>query len=515
MKNYILYFLFFSFFALAQNNYVFERSDRIKPLNKIDFFVLKKLKEKGIKPARLSSDAVFLRRVYLDVIGALPSEKEVRDFLSDKTPNKRSRIISKLLSRPDFSDYQSLHWCDILRIKSEFPIKLWPNAVQAYYEWIHTAIEKNMAYDKFAYEMLTSSGSNFRKPQVNFYRAVQEKTPRGIAAAVSLTFMGVRFDKLTEKQQREMEKFFSRVAYKKTEEWKEEIVYNDFSQTNVIEAELPNGHKVKIFPDEDPRKIFAKWLVSPNNKFFAKTAVNRIWAWLFGRGIINPPDDITTAKPVNKQLLSFLEKELIKSDFNSKHIYKIILNSWTYQQSSIPCVENANAEKYFACYPVRRLEAEVLIDMINQITGKSENYYSMVPEPFTFIPFSERAINLSDGTITSPFLEMFGRPSRDTGYFSERNNKPTPAQRLHFLNSTHIQKKINQSRKLREILKNRGNNPEEKIRRIYLNILSRYPTKEEIQTIKDYINEEDETPIKAMADVIWSLINSKEFLCRH
>ncbi|RLD12337.1 MAG: hypothetical protein DRI44_00980 [Chlamydiae bacterium] len=526
-KNFLKSFLLNTIFVMAtavavkaeDQNRPFEIYAQIKPNNRIDEIVLQSLRKYHIKPANLSSDAVFLRRVYVDVIGTLPTEKEVRKFLADKSPYKRKKIINQLFKRKEFADYWALKWGDLLRIKSEFPINLWPNGVQAYYTWIHSVLEKNMPYNKFAYELLTSSGSNFRQPQVNFYKAVQEKTPKGLAEAVALTFMGIRLNKLPKEQQEAMMTFFSRVAYKKTEEWKEEIIYLNPAPTNILKATLPDGKKVTIQPNQDPRIIFAEWLVNPGNPCLTRNIVNRIWFWLMGRGIINPPDDITSKnKPVNPKLLSFLEKELIKSNYNLRHIYKIILNSRTYQQSSIPQSENPRTESLFAYYPVRRLDAEVLSDAVSSITGIRENYISMVPEPFTFIPNRSSAISLADGSISSSFLEMFGKPSRDTGYESERNNKITTAQRLHFLNSTHIQNKIKKSQKLRQIIRNsqrRKGNENKIIQELYLNILSRYPTEEEIKTVDKYFMSEKESKKNAIMDVVWALFNTKEFLCKH
>jgi len=497
----------------------FEKDVEYKIRNPIDKLVLERLRKYHIKPAKLSSDAVFLRRVYLDVIGSLPSEKEIRSFLSDKSPGKRSKIINQLLKRKEFADYWTLKWGDLLRIKSEFPINLWPNGVQAYSMWVHNAIEKNMPYDRFVYELLTTSGSNFREPQVNFYRAVQGKTPDSIANAVALTFMGIRLNKLSKEQQTAMATFFSRIIYKKTEEWKEEIVCLNPEPTNVLQTTFPDGRKITIQPEHDPRIIFAEWLVSKNNQCFARNIVNRIWFWMMGRGIINPPDDISQKNPPsNPKLLAYLEKEFIKSNYNLRHIYKLILNSRTYQQSSIPQSENPRAEDLFAYYPVRQLDAEVLIDTICQITDTHEDYVSMVPEPFTFIPKSDTTISLADGSISSRFIEMFGRPARDTGYESERSNKSTTAQRLHFLNSTHLQNKIKKSQKLKRIIRNgqrRGRNKNNTIQVLYLNILSRYPTEEEVGIIREYFELEKGSKKNAMMDIVWALINTKEFLCKH
>jgi len=502
----------------------FENSGKYAANNRIDVLVMKTFRSKGIEPANLCSDSVFIRRVYLDVIGTLPEPREVREFLQDRSPRKRAALIHELLRRDEFADYWSLKWCDLLRVKAEFPINLWPNAVQAYHRWIHDAIVCNMPYDQFAREMLTSSGSNFRVPQVNFYRAIQGQEPSAIASAVALTFMGVRLENWTEARRSGMETLFSRVEYKLTAEWKEEIVYLDPAQTEPLEAVFPDGAKVRIPPERDPRIVFADWLVDQENPWFARNIVNRIWAWLLGRGIIHEPDDIRPDNAaVHPELLAYLENQLVKNDYDLKHIYRLILNSRTYQQSSIPrspvgdaARGNPEAEVLFACYPIRRLEAEVLIDALCWISGTQESYSSPIPEPFTFIPGENRSIELADGSITSQFLEMFGRPSRDTGHESERNNQPTDAaQRLHLLNSSHVQDKSERSTRLNGLGKAAKGKRQVLVNMIYLNIMSRYPTQAELAAAQQYFQTKGISLRLAANDLAWALINTKEFLYRH
>jgi hypothetical protein len=474
------------------------------------------LRRKGIQPANLCSDEVFIRRVYLDVNGSLPEPQEVRSFLQNRSPHKRATLINRLLKREEFADYWSLKWCDLLRVKAEFPINLWPNAVQAYHRWIHDCLRDNMPYDKFARELLTSSGSNFRVPQVNFYRAIQGQEPSAIAGAVSLTFMGVRRDQWPEARQAGMEAFFSRVAYKGTAEWKEEIVYLDPAATESLKAVFPDGVAVEIKSGEDPRVVFADWLIAGGNPWFARNIVNRVGAWLMGRGIIHEPDDIRPDNPaVNPRLLAYLEKELVDSDYDLRYIYSLILNSRTYQQSSIPRSSHPDSEAMFACYPVRRLEAEVLVDALGWISGTQESYSSPIPEPFTFIPEENRTIELADGSISSQFLEMFGRPSRDTGMESERNNQPSDAQRLHLLNSSHVQKKIERSKRLNGLIKASKGKRKVLIGMIYLNILSRYPMQKELTAAEKYFETKGTGTRLGANDLAWALINSKEFLYRH
>jgi hypothetical protein len=468
-----------------------------RPENRIDELVFGRLETLGIEPARLCTDAVFIRRVYLDVIGTLPTAQDVRDFLADQDPAKRAKLIDRVLQRDEFADYWALKWSDLLRVKSEFPINLWPNAVQAYHRWIRTSIFDNMPYDRFVQEMLKSSGSNFRVGQVNFYRAMQGNDPTTIAKTVALTFMGARAETWPAERLAGMAAFFSQLGFKATGEWKEQIVFFDPSKGTPPAKALapvaglakpaagakpaaptvpvfPDGTLAKIAPDQDPREVFADWLTTPQNPWFARAIANRIWSWLLGRGIVQEPDDIRPDNPpVNPELLTYLEHEIVDAHFDLKHLYRLILNSQTYQLSCVPRTENPAGAANFAYYPLRRLDAEVLIDAICQITDTHEKYSSPIPEPFTFIPEEQRSIALADGSISSSFLEMFNRPARDTGLESERNNRPSPDQRLHLLNSTHILSKINQSPMLRPLRLSKI--PGDNVRQIYVTVLSRQP----------------------------------------
>ena len=494
----------------------FEIDARPTSENAIDALVLASLGERGIEPANLCSDAVFFRRVYIDVIGTLPEPMAVRQFLQDSAPGKRAALVDALMEREEFADYWSLKWCDLLRVKAEFPVNLWPNAVQAYHRWVRDAVRENRPYDEFVRALLTSSGSNFRVPAVNFYRAMQGHEPATIAECAALTFMGSRISSWPEERRSGLAAFFSRVAYKGTAEWKEEIVYLDPAPADPLDAVFPDGTRVRIMPGEDPRRVFADWLIAPDNPWFARNIVNRIWSWLLGRGIVHEPDDIRADNPpANAELLAYLEEELVKADYDLRHIYRLILNSGTYQQSSIPRSDHPEAEALFAHYQVRRLDAEVLIDALCWIGGDTESYTSAIPEPFTFIPDHQRSIALADGSITSQFLEMFGRPARDTGLESERNNQPTDAQRLHLLNSTHVQRKIGRSPLLRRVLARAGRNRRGMIQWLYLTLLSREPMESEVAAAQDYFETSKLGRQQASADLAWALINTKEFLYRH
>lgn len=509
-------------FASGGTVYPFENQPEAKiapaSCGKIDELVFAKLKQLGIEPANPCSDAVFIRRVYLDVIGTLPTSDEVTGFLDDTAPNKRATLIDRLLERDEFADYWGMKWCDLLRVKAEFPVNLWPNAAQVYDHWIRTSIRQNTPYSRFAWEILTANGSNFRAPQVNFYRSAGSKDPKAIARAVALTFMGERAENWPKEKLDGMAAFFSRINFKSTREWKEEIVFcNTFDNAkhSSVHAILPDGTPVTVLADKDPREMFARWLMSSKNSTFAPNAVNRVWFWLMGRGIVQEPDDFRPDNPpINPELLTWLAQQLVSANYDLKPIYRLILNSKTYQLSSIPASDRREGEPYFAFYPLRRLDAEVVIDALDQITGSTEEYSSLIPEPFTWVPETTRSIALPDGSISSSFLDLFGRPSRDTGLLSERNNRPTAAQCLHLLNSSHIQSKLTQSEKLRALLRSSGT-PVEKVTEIYLTFLSRRPTEAELKTMQAYNQSAEAKGWQALYDLMWALINSPEFLYRH
>ncbi len=520
--------------APARRN-AFEGPADPAPQGKIDELVFARLKQLGIAPARLCSDAVFVRRAYLDVIGTLPTPDEVRQFLNDKTPDKRRTLVDRLLARPEYADYWAMRWSDVLRVKAEFPINLWPHAAQAYHRWIRVSLQANLPYDQFVRALLTANGSNFRVPQVNFYRAMQSREPKGIAQTVALTFMGVRAEKWPAERLAGLTAFFQEITYKSTAEWKEEIVFYDPQRTaaRAAKPDLKLAALVPVFPDgtqasipagRDPRAVLADWLIAPDNPWFAKNLVNRVWSWLLGRGIIHEPDDIRPDNPPsNPELLAYLEQEFVRSRYDLKSLYRLILTSTTYQLSSVARSDRPEAAANFAQYPLRRLDAEVLIDALCQITGTTERYSSIVPEPYTYIPENHRSIALPDGSISSAFLEQFGRPARDTGLESERNNRTTANQRLHLLNSSHIREKIEKGPKLKELMKS-GKEPREIVAELYLTILSRLPTDEELQLpgVAPPAPRPQRTGNKVKpreppvpTDLIWAMINSSEFLYRH
>ncbi len=491
------------------------------PATRLDSFVLARLQRHGIPAPRLCSDAVFVRRAFLDLIGTLPSAGEAARFLDDPSPGKRAALIDSLLGRPEFAEYQGMKWCDLLRVKSEFPVNLWPNAAQAYDHWIRAAIRDSVPFSQFATALLTASGSNFRAPAVNFIRSAQGRDPQSIARIVALTFLGERPAAMPEARLAAIAGFFSRVGSKPTGEWKEEIIFfNRPTNSAPLAATFPDGTAVSIPPGRDPREIFAHWLVSSPRSPFARVAANRVWFWLLGRGIVHEPDDFRAGNPPSHpELLDWLAAEFAAHGHDLKHLYRLIANSRTYQASPVPrsaFAEHAIVEASFASYPMRKLDAEALLDAINQITGSHEEYSSMIPEPFTFLPADVRSISLPDGSISSSFLELFGRPPRDTGLASERNERFTAAQQLHLLNSGHIRAKFANSNRLDSIFRPAKENPAAALERLYLTVLSRRPTPAEAATARRYVQGTgDPSPRQAMLEIVWALINSPEFQLKH
>lgn len=494
----------------------FAGGEGFTPVNGVDLWVLAELRRRGIEPSGPCSEEAFFRRVHLDVIGTLPDPQEARLYLADTRPDRRARLIDRLLAREEFVDLWTLKWCDLLRVKSEFPINLWPNAVQAYQRWIHDAVRENRPYDRFARELLTSSGSSLRVPAVNFFRAVQGRTPEALGAAVALTFLGTRTASWSAEVREGWTACFARLAFKKTGEWKEEIVMPDPAPAGPLTPRMPDGAVLTVPALADPREACADWLLAPGNPWFARSIANRVWSWFFGRGIVHEPDDLRPDNPpMNPGLLAFLEREVVSSGYDLRALFRLILTSRTYQASPILADARPEARALFASYPVRPLDAEVLMDALCRLDGSGEPYTSTVPEPWTYLPASRRSITLGDGTITSPFLALFGRPPRDTGLESERTREATEAQRLWLLNSSEVRERIERSRWIRRLVTAEGRDPAGLVRSLYLALLSRAPTSAESDLAVSYLGADGGDVRKGAHDLAWALLNTKEFLFRH
>lgn len=486
----------------------YETSDWNGEATELDAIVDAALAASGASPRYPASDEVFLRRLYLDLAGTVPEPGELRAFRADARPDRVSRVIDALFENPRYYDYQTLFWCDLLRVKAEFPINLWPNAVQAYSRWIRDAVATNMPYDRFAGELLRGSGSNFRDPPSNFYRAVEVRSPEGIADAVALTFMAS--DRVPG-----MTTFFDRIAYKRTFEWKEEIVYLAPS-TGPVRATFPDGTTVEIGAEDDPRAVFAEWLTNERNPYFARALVNRVWTRLMGTGLLAEsdaagPDNAAVCPP----LLEYLTDRLVSSGWDLRALYRDILLSRAYRRSSLPTDASTETGQEFAFYRIRRLDAEVLADALSRVGPQTEQYISAVPEPFTYTPLSQPTIALSDGSITSSFLVLFGRPSRNSGTADERDNTVSAEQLLHFLNSGDIRRRIESGPLLRQAFEQDAADKMAPIRFLYEYLLSRGPTEAELRRARKQTEQAKLPPKEALRDIAWALVNNKEFLYRH
>lgn len=446
------------------------------------------------------SDEVFWRRLHLTVTGTLPPASSTEAFLKSTNPKKRAGTVSRILTDELSLKYMQMHWGDILRIKSEFPSNLWPNGVQAYNRWVYEQLLNNVPYDKMVRDLLLSSGSNFRSPAVNFYRGFQKRSPENFYANINLLFLGKRG--CTDNGHL----CFSQVKFKSTKEWKEEIIYVDYEKNLPRqEIKLEDGTVLKLTPDSDWREVYVNWLTSPQNRRFAEVMVNRVWYWVFGKGIVHEPDDWREDnKPSNPKLLKELTDYFIKTKFDTRALLKKILLSKEFNSKAAP-------EGFFV---PQRLPAEVIVDAISSVTGKWATYMSRVPEPFTFYPPKTRATHLGDATVSSSQLELFGKVSRDVSLESQRNNAITSRQLLYLMNSSELERSIRQCAFLKSICK-KYTEVEPIVNAITLRTLARRATPAEIEMYKEHM-QQNELPLQELAfDVMWMQINSNEFLYNH
>ncbi len=445
-------------------------------------------------------DEVFLRRTFLVLTGRLPKSDKAVQFLQSVHPEKRALLIDSLLDSDEYVRYVVMRWGDILRIKSEFPSNLWPNGVQAYNRWLYEQISANVPYDTFVRNLLLSQGSNFRSPAVNFYRAFIKKIPENIYQNIQLLFLGERTTPF------EGAACFDQISYKTTKEWKEEIIYLDYAQKpRKKTVKLSNNKSIQLQPGEDWRKQYTEWLTDKQNRRFAAVMANRLWYWVFGKGIVDEPDDWGAHNPPsNKALLDYLTDQFIASGYDTKALLKLILNSGVYQSSHAPA----------GFYIAQRLPAEVLIDALADLTGIADEYRSRVPEPFTFYPKDTRAIDLGDATVSSSALELFGRVSRDVSLESQRNNTLSARQLLYLMNARELEERIRKSNALSELCKQEKDIPGV-CRAITLMTLSRFPTDEEMLLYRQYAQKNKVSVRQLASDILWMQINSIEFLYNH
>lgn len=444
------------------------------------------------------SDEVFLRRTYLTVTGALPQVWESRRFLDSESPKKREALVNKLIKSELGLKYMQMHWGDILRIKSEFPSNLWPNGVQAYNRWVYEQLMNNVPYDKMVRNLLISEGSNFRSPAANFYRGFQKRTPENFYANINLLFLGNR--NCTDNGYL----CFSQIKFKSTKEWKEEIIYLNYHKDlpwHIIELE--DGTRIKLKPDSDWREAYVDWLVK--SRRFAEVMVNRMWFWVFGKGLVHEPDDWRADnKPSNPELLKELTDYFVAKNYDMRALLKKILLSKEFNAKAAP----------EGTYQPQRLPAEVIVDNIATATGKWATYMSRVPEPFTFYPPQTRATHLGDATVSSSELELFGKVSRDVSLESQRNNAITSKQLLYLMNSSELENSIRKSSVLKSMLK-KYSDLSQLADAITLRVLARKATANEISMYNEYMQQNKLSLNEFAYDLMWMLINSNEFLYNH
>lgn len=450
--------------------------------------------------AEKCKDEVFLRRAYLTITGALPNREECVRFLDSEKTNKREALINKLLESELGLKYMQMHWGDILRIKSEFPSNLWPNGVQAYNRWVYEQLLNNVPYDKMVRNLLLSEGSNFRSPAANFYRGFQKRSPENFYANINLLFLGNR--SCTDNGHH----CFSQIKFKSTKEWKEEIIYINYRKSLPNQkVVLADGTTLELKADSDWREAYVAWLTSPDNRRFAEVFVNRMWYWVFGKGIVHEPDDWREDNlPSNPELLKELTDYFLSKNFDIKALMKKILMSKEFNSATAP-------EGY---YVPQRLPAEVIVDAIASSTGIWDTYSSRVPEPFTFYPPQTRATHLGDATVSSSELELFGKVSRDVSLESQRNNAITSRQLLYLMNSSVLEKRIRKSPVVKQICE-KSTSVEQVANYITMRVLSRRATSKEIEIYTEYMKQ-NQLPLNELAyDIMWTQINSNEFLYNH
>lgn len=481
LKTIALFVLFFTFF---------ERSNA----ENIDTYLI----QKGEKPT-ICSDELFLRRAYLVLTGRLPKRENVVSFLSDTDNNKRRKLVEELIASDAYVTYYGNLWGDMLRIKSEFPSNLWPNGVQAYNRWVHEKLAANVPYNLMVKELLLSKGSNFRDPAVNFYRAFPRKTASNVYQNIELLFLGVR------KPTYDGSRFFEQIRYKSTKEWKEEIVYIDYTLAPTLSSVQIEGQALPLVANEDWRKVYVDWLTAPTNKRFAAVMANRLWFWMNGQGIVDEPDNWSDSNPpANPQLLDYLTRKFISSGYDMKALVKEIALSSAFQSTTVTRTS----------FKPTRISSELLVDAIADITGLSDSYSSRVPEPFTFYPVGTRAIELGDATVSSSTLELFGRASRDVSLENQHVKEINSRQLLYLMNSSELEVKLRKSPLLNDLCKS-PLSVGELSKLITLTVLSRYPTPSELELYKAYASAQRSSTKQLCYDLVWMQMNSSEFLFNH
>jgi hypothetical protein len=501
--------------------------------NYVDKYVFAKLKMLSIAPSDLCTDQEFVRRAYLDLCGILPTPEEVGAFLASADPQKRAKLIDALLERPEYADFWTLKWSDVLRSNRK-TIQL--KGTHVFQEWIREQIAGNRPFDQVVRDLLTADGSTFANPPANFYRVAAE--PTALAETTAQLFFGVRmqcakchnhpFEKWTQDDYYSLAAFFARVKLKKDNVEPGAnpmapgamVVYSERAG-EVNQARTGQVMAPKVFglpaptipPGKDRREALADLVTSPQNPFFAKSVVNRVWYHLTGRGVVDPVDDFRDSNPsANDELLDALAKDFVEHKFDLKYVIRTVMNSRTYQLSAQTNEFNKDDNKYFSHAVTRLLTAEQLLDALCAVTE--------VPEKYAGMPLGTRAAQLPDGEVNHPFLKTFGQPARELACECEREGDSNLAQALQLINGPTVNEKLrNANNRVGRLLakKTADGKPlaeTEVLSELYLATLSRPPAGEEVKAALEHVGKASNKRL-AWEDVHWALINSKEFLFRH
>jgi hypothetical protein len=507
--------------------------------NFIDELILKQLQLLRLPPSPPADDATFVRRVYLDTIGKLPTADEVRTFLADPSAEKRTRLIDSLLARPEFVDYWAYQWSDVLLVNGTM---LRPEAVKAFYSWIRRQVEQNTPWDQFAREVVTARGSSLENGATNFYALHQDA--ESMTENISQAFLGLSIgcakchnhplEKWTNDQYYAMANLFARVHAKG---WGSEVKMGDGGRTLFVSdrgdlvqpskgvPQPPAPLDAKPLPVDqtgDRRDYLADWLTSPNNPYFARAITNRIWANFFGVGLIESVDDLRLSNPAsNEELLAASAKFLVDHHYNLKALMREILQSAAYQRSSIAVGGSRDDTRNYSHYYPRRLMAEVSLDAISQVTAVPSEF-SQIEYPgsdfekTSFYTKGTRALQLYDSAVVSRFLRTFGRNQRVITCQCERSNEPSLVQALHISNGDTILKKLEaKDGKIESLLTSKLPNYRI-VEDLYLSALSRYPTDREMTSLLSTMNGATAKDRRAvLEDVYWAVLSSREFLFNH
>ncbi|WZO95724.1 DUF1549 domain-containing protein [Isosphaeraceae bacterium EP7] len=484
----------------------------------IDKAVFAKLNRMRISRSEPCSDPEFLRRAYLDGIGVLPTPAEVKAFLDDTSPDRRTKVVDSLLGRPEFLDFWTMKFADILRSNGRL---IQPKGTYVFNRWIRAQLAQDMPLDKFVRELLTADGSTYRNPAANYYRISRD--PENSVETTAQLFLGVRiqcakchnhpFEKWTQDDYYGFAAFFSRVRQKKGNLPDEEVVFtaangevNQPRTGKVMKPKALGGPTYDDAPAKDRRADMATWLTSGENPFFAKSLVNRIWYHLMGRGIVEPVDDFRDSNPAcNDELLDGLTADFVKGGFNLKSLVRSILTSRTYQLSARTNELNADDSIYFSHAYTKLLPAEVLLDAISTVTG--------MPTTFDGLPKGAKAIQIPDGKMENPFLKTFGRPARELACECEREGDSNLSQALQLIGGSTVNGKLrDDAGRMAQLAKGTGT-PEEITNDLYMMALARRPNATEQAASVKHLTAGDRR--QAVEDLGWVLINSKEFLFRH